>query len=674
MTYSDNATATSNNTTFKAVEPGEYGLWAAIIDAAGLEQDSGVVEIDVPEVLTRVVVMPGTTSVASGDTQQFAAVGYDQFGYVMASQPITWTVAGAGSIDSQGLFTAPGSLGSTTIIARIGSVLGTADIDILPAVDGLQLQDADLAATVGRLDADGSINRQDMIDILRSVASSHATLTSAELLDLQAIVADAAALNMPGYVQVLASDVVNGSPANALYQGQPLGNLAPGSGSAQLNNLINKWFLGTDHPGTAAYDYTIGALVPGGVIYYYSFDYAQAGGKLFIDGPSPTDAAQGWLGDCYFITALGSIAHSNPDAIRDMIIDNGDGTYTVRFYTGVENWTNLDDGTVLEGFGTAAKADYVTVDSMLPVFPDGTTLVYDGTGQNVTSPTTELWLPLLEKAYVQWNETGRLWRPGFAVNGIPYYNTVWGGYMGDVYAQVLGHSGLTYYPANGDKQAMIDAVTSNKAVSVATNNDPGNGLVGAHAYAVLGYDSASDTFTLYNPWGWLQPDPLTWEQLTESCYMWQTSDAADATPLNTTTPVSHNDLILGATAAQPRLTLIDAMFAAWKETGIAGDARDSAVVSSTEFTPTKATAAAVDNRLLPPGVAIPACPAPLAESALADEWSINPWSLNFDPGNTALRWNTGTRAHTVDLWLNAESIGAVDALFAEVGPMQPPLD
>ena len=34
---------------------------------------------------------------------------------------------------------------------------------------------------------------------------------------------------MPGYVQVLASDVVNGNAANATYQGQPLGNLAVGS-------------------------------------------------------------------------------------------------------------------------------------------------------------------------------------------------------------------------------------------------------------------------------------------------------------------------------------------------------------------------------------------------------------------------------------------------------------
>ena len=31
---------------------------------------------------------------------------------------------------------------------------------------------------------------------------------------------------MPNYVAVLASDVVDGNPANVFYQGQPLGNLA----------------------------------------------------------------------------------------------------------------------------------------------------------------------------------------------------------------------------------------------------------------------------------------------------------------------------------------------------------------------------------------------------------------------------------------------------------------
>ena len=51
---------------------------------------------------------------------------------------------------------------------------------------------------------------------------------------------------------VLASDVVNGNPANAEYQGEPLGNLADQSSrrsrATVLEDLVGKWFEGTDLP------------------------------------------------------------------------------------------------------------------------------------------------------------------------------------------------------------------------------------------------------------------------------------------------------------------------------------------------------------------------------------------------------------------------------------------
>ena len=59
-------------------------------------------------------------------------------------------------------------------------------------------------------------------------------------------------LNMPNYVAVLASDVVNGNPANANYQGQPLGNLADQASDRRwprpCSDLVDKWFYGTDLP------------------------------------------------------------------------------------------------------------------------------------------------------------------------------------------------------------------------------------------------------------------------------------------------------------------------------------------------------------------------------------------------------------------------------------------
>ena len=54
-------------------------------------------------------------------------------------------------------------------------------------------------------------------------------------------------------------------------------------------------------------------------------------GPLFIDGAKPEDVQQGQIGDCYFPAAMAAIAKQNPDAVNNMVKDNGDGTYTVTF-------------------------------------------------------------------------------------------------------------------------------------------------------------------------------------------------------------------------------------------------------------------------------------------------------------------------------------------------------
>ena len=89
-----------------------------------------------------------------------------------------------------------------------------------------------MAALTQSLDADGSISRNDMIQILDSVARRGQRKSATDFSDLKTILGDAATLNMPGYVQVLAGDVIDGNAANARYQGQALGNLAAGSSAA----------------------------------------------------------------------------------------------------------------------------------------------------------------------------------------------------------------------------------------------------------------------------------------------------------------------------------------------------------------------------------------------------------------------------------------------------------
>ena len=176
---------------------------------------------------------------------------------------------------------------------------------------------------------------------------------------------------MPGYVQVLAGDVVNGNPANANYQGQPLGNLAVGSSAAQLNDLVNKWFYG--HRPARRW-----------AIRRWSTNRPPA--RSSRSTPSHADEYQGELGDCYFISSLGTLADSNPAAIENMFINNGDGTYTVRFYTGtVRQLVQHSNGSISDGFTNGVgTADYVTVNSMLPTTTSGM-LVYADYGASYTN-------------------------------------------------------------------------------------------------------------------------------------------------------------------------------------------------------------------------------------------------------------------------------------------------
>ena len=65
-----------------------------------------------------------------GGTQQFTAVGKDQFGASMSTQPsFTWSVvSGGGTINGSGLYTAPSTASLATVQAASGGKTGTAAV------------------------------------------------------------------------------------------------------------------------------------------------------------------------------------------------------------------------------------------------------------------------------------------------------------------------------------------------------------------------------------------------------------------------------------------------------------------------------------------------------------------------------------------------------------------
>jgi hypothetical protein len=336
--------------------------------------------------------------------------------------------------------------------------------------------DTGLRALGSTLYVDRSINRTDMINLLRN-AEDGGVIDATELTDLRRIVATTTLFSGAEHVWKLASYIVSPNAANAKYQGQALGDLVVDSAAAKMENLINKWYLGLDRPTTSG-------------------TYRQFTGRLFVGGAHYMDIKQGGLGDCYFLASLSEVALKNPSAITGMFFANGDGTYAVRFYNG-------------------STPQYVTVDSFLPTNALGAA-IYAGVGTMASNGGAELWVSLAEKAYVQANEFG--WtRAGLSGSGQNAYNAISGGYIYAALGHITGRATTPFTSTAGPASftAFVAAFNQGKMIGFASKSAPAStSVVGNHAYAVVGYNTANQTIMLYNPWGpGYAQLTLTWAQV-----------------------------------------------------------------------------------------------------------------------------------------------------------------
>lgn len=358
----------------------------------------------------------------------------------------------------------------------------------------LHLLDPTLRNQARSLDSDGSLNRSDMLSLFSTAGAGG--VSSNKYNDLRTLLSNAGYLHMPDYVANLANKVVNSDPANATYQGQPLGDLHPGSSSAQLQNLVNKWFLGKDHP---AIPQTVTARDVTGHDNTYTINYTLTAGNLFApSGPNYADIKQGQVADCYFVAAIAEIAKTSPQAIHNAFIDNGDGTYTVRF---------LNSGV----------ADYVTVDRYLPTYVTARStqpkLWYAGMTWLASNPSNILWAPLIEKAYVQIAASG--WTRG---NGsLNAYSTITNGWEGTVLGQIAGRSASSSAIVNSPSvlNSIVTKFQAGQMVALDSNNTTAF-VVPNHVYVVVGYNPIGRFFDVYNVWGYHQF--LSWSQITANFF------------------------------------------------------------------------------------------------------------------------------------------------------------
>jgi hypothetical protein len=282
----------------------------------------------------------------------------------------------------------------------------------------------------------------------------------------------AGGLSASSLVAQLFDDVVLGNAANAKWTGGAsssvaLGNLSASSSQTQFNELVAKWFLGSDNP--TAFN-------------VYGSTYQTQTGSLFVGTPTYTQVNQGAVGDCYFESAMAAVADFDPSLIQNMITVDGNGVFTVDFYNGASN-----------------PHDYVTVNAQMPVmasgysFASGSHLTFDNGGASGA-----IWSEVLEKAFVEFEaQTG----------AADAYSAISGGWDNGLRA-ITGQTieDITSY---GETSAQLGALLTTcanamKAGDAVLMNDVSANsslhLVGDHMYNVLSVNGAAGTVTLDNPW------------------------------------------------------------------------------------------------------------------------------------------------------------------------------
>ena len=332
-------------------------------------------------------------------------------------------------------------------------------------------------------------------DLAAELNAAKTTLSASQVADLKSIAGNIALMGASPYLQFITNAFVNGNPANVSWTGGAaksvaLGNLGAGYSVTQLNELTGKWFLGTDLPSNTVS--MSGAST-------FKVSYSAVNSPLFgAIGPSMSDINQGYLGDCYLLSALAEVAHQDPSAITSMITNNGNGSYGVRFYV---------DG----------AARYVTVDNQLA----------DG-GREFNS-ASDIWASVVEGAYAEVQAQGVI--TGNSVNYGNSFSTIGnGGCPEFTLEEITGATAITDFDASrsswtsyvfnqelnvtsyksGLSSASVlstlaaDLLVGNDVVLSSNTTATVNGkytLISDHCLSIYGYDASTGMLEIRNPWG-----------------------------------------------------------------------------------------------------------------------------------------------------------------------------
>ena len=359
---------------------------------------------------------------------------------------------------------------------------------------------------------DGNITLENLDNLLEASVIDDGILSKDEIQSLESIhqkLPDRVESEKLDYYSYIFGSAIGDNPANKLYTGGvkkrsqriPLNNLEEGSDSDHVNMMRDKWFKGNDLP-LAYMDGDSASKTPPS-----SFNYAEASGELFRGEPNFTQVAQGGAGTCWFEAALNAVANSENEKehLTNMFIDNGNGTFGVKFYAprGSKEtaWVtvnrelpikkNMDYSLLMTSSYISPQLDRATGYRVKP------RISLTGYGE-----ASLLWAALAEKALAQVNETGLLRRSSKENS----YAAIEGGLAKgfDYLTGNIGYTSEDYYPPlKYDDFAGIDP-TEDLLMLGSNIKWGGRGktkLVPGHMYTIIDYDSDTDSYQVANPWG-----------------------------------------------------------------------------------------------------------------------------------------------------------------------------
>ena len=216
--------------------------------------------------------------------------------------------------------------------------------------------------------------------------------------------------------------------------------------------------------------------------------------SLFVKGENddttihPSDIDQEGAADCYLLAPLANMAQQDPDLIRKIIRDNGDGTYTVTFY---------EKQSILGLIDVGYKPVEIIVSPSFPMSNGSPTFAGFGDTRNSGN---EVWGMVIEKAYAEWK------------GGYP--NIDWGSAERAI-EELTGMNARSIDPdaisikdfeKNFDGGHIVVASTLNDFQSQGLELYENDTLATRHAYSVSGVNVDEGTISLRNPWGWENPE------------------------------------------------------------------------------------------------------------------------------------------------------------------------